>query len=96
MLLAKLGISESEAPVVQRAEGRVVFHSRNFCPTLEACNILGLDTRRVCRLYGEEATDRLIRRLDPRLRFSRNYEMIRPRGEYCEELIELKERISSG
>ncbi len=96
LLLAKLGLSESEAPVVQRAKGRVVFHSRNFCPTLEACNILGLDTRRVCRLYNEEATDRLIRRLDPGLRFRRNYEKIRPHCEYCEESIELRVQENSG
>lgn len=88
LLLSKLGIRESEAPVVHREKGRVVFHSRNFCPTLEACIILGLDTRRVCRIYNEEAADQLIRQLDSRLRFSRNYEKIRPHSEYCEERIE--------
>jgi tRNA(adenine34) deaminase len=89
LLLAKLGIAEAEAPVVHKEEGRVVFHSRNFCPTLEACGILGLDTRRICRLCNEEAADRLIRQLDSRLRFSRNYDKIRPYGEYCEERIEV-------
>ncbi len=88
LLLLKLGIAEAEAPVVRRAEGLVVFHSKNFCPTLEACRILGLDTRWVCRLYNEGAADQLIRQLDPSLRFSRNYERIRPYSGYCEERIE--------
>ncbi len=91
LLLSKLGVSEAEAPVVHRQKGRVVFHSRNFCPTLEACSILGLDTRRVCRTYNEEATEQLIRQLDSRLRFRRNYEKIRPHSEYCEERIEVEE-----
>ena len=88
LLLKKLGTTEAEAPVVHRGRGRIVFHSKNFCPTLEACIILGLDTRRTCRLYNEGATDRLIRQIDPRLRFNRNYNNIRPYSEYCEERIE--------
>jgi tRNA(adenine34) deaminase len=88
LLLTKLGISETEAPVVRRESGRIVFHSRNFCPTLEACRRLGLDTRKVCCLYNEGATDQLIRQLDPGLRFRRNYEKIRPYSPYCEEIIE--------
>lgn len=91
LLLKKLGISEVEAPVVHEEKGRIVFHSKNFCPTLEACRILGLDTRRICRLYNEGATDQLIRQLDQRLRFRRNYEKIRPYSEYCEESIELEQ-----
>jgi tRNA(adenine34) deaminase len=88
LLLRKLGISESQAPVVHKDRGSIVFHSKNICPTLEACRILGLDTRRVCRLYNESSTDQLIRQLDPRLRFRRNYNNIRPYSEYCEERIE--------
>ena len=91
LLLLKLGISESEAPIVRQDKGVVVFHSTNFCPTLEACRILGLDTRWVCRLYNEGATDQLIRQIDPGLRFSRNYELIRPHSGYCEERIEYRQ-----
>ena len=90
LLLDKLGIGESEAPIVERGAERLVFHSRNFCPTLEACRILHLDTRRVCRLYNEGATQALLQQLDPRLRFRRNYEKLRPYAEYCEEVIELR------
>jgi tRNA(adenine34) deaminase len=91
LLLKKLGTTEAEAPIVHRGRGRIVFHSKNFCPTLEACIILGLDTRRICRLYNEGATDRLIRQIDPGLRFNRNYGNIRPHSEYCEERIEYEQ-----
>ncbi len=90
VLLRKLGISEEEAPVVRKDARVLVFHSKNFCPTLEACRILGLDTRRVCRLSSEKSTDALVKLVDPSLRFSRNYKRIRPFSEYCEEMISVE------
>jgi tRNA(adenine34) deaminase len=44
LILMKLGISEREAPIVEKSQGRIVFHSVNPCPALQACLILGLDT----------------------------------------------------
>ena len=91
LLLARFDITPSEAPVVRKTEREIVFHSKNFCPTLEACQLLGLDTRHVCRLLNEESTNRLIRCVDPRLRFSRNYEKLRPYAPYCEEMIAIED-----
>lgn len=91
LLLCRFGIDEKQAPVVERSATRLVFHSQNFCPTLEACLILELDTRWVCKGYNEKSTGVLIRQIDPRLRFARNYEKIRPYAEYCEEMILLEE-----
>ena len=87
LLLEKFGAAPEEMPVVKREKNRIVFHSMNFCPTLEACIILGLDTRRVCRLYNEKATNALIELVDPALRFTRNYERLRPYSAFCEEMI---------
>jgi hypothetical protein len=96
LLLLRLGIDEAEAPVAENRPDRLVFHSRNFCPTLEACKLLNLDTRRVCRLYNEGATRELIRQVDPRLVFGRNYRELRPYAEYCEEWIELRKPRGAG
>jgi len=87
VLLRKLEIQEDQAPVVRRDLKTLVFHSQNFCPTLEACKILGLETRRVCKLSNEKSTIALVQAVDPRLTFSRNYEKLRPYSEYCEESI---------
>jgi tRNA(adenine34) deaminase len=89
LLLEKLGIREEDAPIESMDSRRLVFHSKNPCPTLEACRILRLDTRRVCRLSNEGATDQLVRQVDPGLRFSRNYQGMRPYGDSCVETIEL-------
>jgi len=90
LLLRRLGISAEAAPIVERTDTRIVFHSMNPCPTLEACRILGLDTRRVCEKYNEGATDALVKLIDPRLRFARNYERLRPQSAFCEEMIILE------
>jgi len=49
LLLERFRISQDEAPVVHKTDKEIVFHSMNFCPTLEACCILCLDTRHVCK-----------------------------------------------
>ena len=90
VLLAYMGLDPHTVPVVYEDEGTIIWRSTNFCPTLEACRRLGLDTRIVCRAATEAAVQALIERLDPRLRFSRNYEAgLRPYADYCEEQITL-------
>ena len=91
VLLERLRSSEAECPVVYKDSRKLVFHSSNFCPTLEACRTLQLDTRRVCKLYSEPSTDRLVKQIHPKLRFIRNYEKLRPYCGYCEEIIELEQ-----
>jgi tRNA(adenine34) deaminase len=91
-LLEHLGLNPAEVPVVYEDERMIVWRSFNFCSMLEACVRLGLDTRQVCREGTEESVQHLIARLDPRLRFSRNYlDGIRPYAAYCEESIKLIE-----
>lgn len=87
VLLHKLGIPEQEAPIVEQTRTRITFHSKNFCPTLEACHILGLDTRELCKAYCEKSTDTLVKLIRSDMKFSRNYARIRPYAEYCEEYI---------
>ncbi len=91
LLLERFRITEREAPVVKRSKREIVFHSMNFCPTLEACRILGLDTRYVCKRLNESSTGALVGQIDGRLRFSRNYDCLRPHDAYCEERIYLCE-----
>lgn len=78
------------------ALNEIVFHSMNFCPTLEACKILKLDTRHVCKRLNESSTDTLIKQIDCRLSFSRNYNKLRPYTEYCEEMISLSKDDQTG
>lgn len=90
-MLIYLGLAPDEVPVVYEDDSRIVWRSVNFCPTLEACRQLGLDTRTVCREATEGSVEALIRKLDDRLRFRRNYATgLRPYAPYCEEEIVLE------
>ncbi len=84
----KLEIDPKDLQIVEKTKKRIVYRSYNFCPTLEACKVLGLDTRKICRLTTEEPMQKFLEAIDPKLRFTRNYEKIRPYCEYCEETIE--------
>ncbi|HVN55897.1 MAG TPA: hypothetical protein VMT46_16305 [Anaerolineaceae bacterium] len=78
-----------EGEIVEAGPRRMVTRWWNRCPTLEACQKLGLDTRVVCRQVYERPVEALLSRLDPRLRFRRNYAAIRPYTPYCEEILEI-------
>jgi tRNA(adenine34) deaminase len=91
MLLDKLEILPEDVPIIEKNADRIVFHSMNFCPILEACKILDYDTRNICRQLNEGPTDQFVKLLDPRLTFRRNYKNLRPYCNYCEEMIVLEE-----
>lgn len=91
LLLKRFGITQEEAPVIKKSDREIIFHSFNFCPTLEACKILELDTRYICKTMNELSTDTLLKQIDGRLKFTRNYDKLRPYTEYCEEVISLSE-----
>ena len=91
LLLKRFGITQEEAPVIKKSDREIIFHSINFCPTLEACKILELDTRYICKKMNELSTDTLLKQIDGRLKFTRNYDKLRPYTEYCEEVISLSE-----
>lgn len=88
VLFEYMGLDPEDVPVVYEDARKIVWRSFNFCPVLEACKELGMDTREVCKGGYEESVQDLVSQLNPRLRFSRNYENLRPHGEYCEETIE--------
>jgi len=91
LLLLKIGIKRTEAPVIEKTGKKIVFHSKNRCPSLEACKILNIDPGKICRTIFERPTDRLVKKINPRLKFSRNYRRIRPFTDYCEEIITLED-----
>jgi hypothetical protein len=85
-----LGLSVPEGgEIVEQTAHKVVMRWWNPCPTLGACERLGLDTRTICRRVYHQPVQEMLSRLEPRLRFERNYEALRPYTPYCEERIVL-------
>lgn len=89
IIIKYLKLKPEEVPIVYEDNKKIVLHSYNFCPVLKACEKLGLDTRKVCKEAYEASVQEMISLINPKLRFSRNYDKIRPYSQYCEESIEL-------
>ena len=83
----RMGLAPDELPIVSESETEIVWQSINRCPTLEAVQALGLDTRIVCRATTEKSTQAFMSQIDPQLRFLRSYETIRPHANHCREMI---------
>lgn len=87
-----LGVSIPEGGEMVEKDGcKLVMRWWNACPTLETCKALGLDTREICKKVYHKPVQEFLRRIDPHLRFDRNYDALRPYTPYCEEMIILGE-----
>lgn len=83
-------INPEHSKMVRISPTKIKIESYNFCPYLEASNQLGLDTKRICKDVGEPSIQKMCEIIHPKLRFSRNYDNIRPHnGAFCEEYIEI-------
>ena len=88
-----LGISVPEdGEIVEQTERKLVTRWWNHCPTLEVCQQLGLDTREICQKAYHKPVQEFLARINPKLRFDRNYEALRPQTAYCEEIITLESK----
>jgi len=87
-----LGISvPKDGEVVERTDKKLVTRWWNYCPILEVCRKLGLDTRIVCKKSYHKPVQIFLSKINPKLRFDRNYDRIRPYSPCCEEIITLEE-----
>jgi hypothetical protein len=79
-----------DGEIIKVTDKRLVMRWWNQCPTLDACQKFGLNTREICRKAYHKPVAILLSKIDPRLNFERNYSSIRPYTTYCEEIISLK------
>lgn len=87
-----LGLSvPKDGKIVEKTDKRIVMRWQNFCPVLEVCKKLGLDTRVICKKAYHQPVQAFLSKIHPKLKFKRNYQCIRPHATYCEEIIELEE-----
>ena len=87
LVLGSLSVAEDRVAITSESDSAVFWERRDPCPTLAACESLGLDTRVVCRRVCEKPAQALLSRIDPRLRFVRDYDRLRPREPGCREGI---------
>ena len=90
-LIQYLKLDPAKVPIIYENGKKIIWWSFNWCPVLEACKIGGFDTREVCKNGWEQSIQAFIEKVNPKLRFFRNYEKIRPFARYCEESIQFIE-----
>ncbi|UCG04379.1 MAG: hypothetical protein JSW11_10400 [Candidatus Heimdallarchaeota archaeon] len=90
-LIQYLDLDPAKVPIIFEDETKIIWRSFNWCPVLEACTKGGFDTREVCKKGWEQSVQAFMEKMNPKLRFIRNYDKIRPYTSYCEEMIELLE-----
>jgi len=86
-----LRLRREDVEVVRVSDRELVTISRNPCPILKLALTLGMDTRYVCRVVSETVCRYVLRRLNPRLVFERDYSYIRPYSDGCLERVYLRE-----
>ena len=86
-----LKINPNDVKIIEKSKNKIITRWRNPCPVLKACKILGLDTRKICKKAYDDSAQAFISKIDPKLKFKRNYNKIRPYFDYCEETIELSD-----
>lgn len=85
-----LRLEKKHVEVVRISDDELVTISRNPCPLLRLTLFLGLDTRYTCKLISEPVCRYVLKRVNPKLVFERNYDYIRPYKDGCMERIYLK------
>ncbi len=91
VMLDYMGINPNELIIVEENKNKIIWKAYDFCPYFEAIKNKGMDTKMVCKYATEMPIQALLDVFNPKLKFSRNYQKIRPYVEYCEETIELIE-----
>jgi len=90
IFLDHMGINPKYSRITKVSPTKIRIDSYNFCPYLEACIQLGLETRFVCAQINEQSIQKMVEMIHPSLKFGRNYSNIRPFNKhFCEEYIEL-------
>ncbi|MEM3849293.1 MAG: hypothetical protein QXS42_05985 [Zestosphaera sp.] len=86
-----LRLRRGDVEVVKLDKRELVTVSRNPCPVLKLTLLLGMDTRYTCRLVSETVCRYVLKRMDPRLLFERDYSHIRPYADGCIERVYFRE-----
>lgn len=79
--------------IVKLNDTELITISRNPCPILRLAQALKMDTRYVCKLVSETVCKYVLRRINSKLVFERDYNYIRPYRDGCLERIYIETQV---
>jgi len=85
-----LRVNRKDIEVVRLTDNELITRCKNPCPVLRLSVLPKVDTKEACRKVSEPVCKYVLRKMNPKLAFERNYGWIRPFKESCEERIYLK------
>lgn len=82
--------TEKYGEFIEKGPKRVVIRHNLWCPLLEACKNLGVETRYLCENFAFPEWERVVKTvINPNFTLKAN--KIRPEAGYCEEVYEIEE-----
>ena len=86
-----LRIPRQYVEMVEMTSTKFVTRCFNPCPILDFARIININTRDVCKVISETISNWFLYFLNKQLKFTRNYQQIRPYCSNCEETVSLTE-----
>jgi hypothetical protein len=88
-----LGISLlQDGEIIEKTNTRIISRWWNQCSILDMAIKYNLDTRIICKKACHNSTQEFFSIINPKLKFDRNYESLRPHTPYCEEYLILEDK----
>ena len=82
--------TEKYGKFIEKGPKRVVIRHNLWCPLLEACKNLGVETRYFCENFAFPEWEKVVKAvINPNFVLKAN--KIRPEADYCEEVYEIEE-----
>ncbi|MCS7134702.1 MAG: hypothetical protein NZ889_02490 [Candidatus Pacearchaeota archaeon] len=85
-----LKIKRKNCKIIKITKNKIVTRCNNPCPILGLANFIEKDTKEVCKKISEPVCVYVLKKMNKKAKFFRNYKKIRPHAKYCEETILLK------
>lgn len=85
-----LRVPPENCEVVKLTSTELVTRCNNDCPILDFARNINVDTRDMCRVISEPMSNWFMRLINKQLKFTRNYQYIRPYSPACEETISIR------
>jgi len=82
-----LALRPKDVEIVKLTDVELITISRNPCPILKLAMMLRMDTKYVCRFISETVCKHVLKHIDEKLVFERDYNYIRPYRDGCRERI---------
>ena len=90
MGFVNLRIDKKYVHIIKIDKKEAIIRCDNPCPILKLSMILNLDTKFVCKYISEPVCSYVLKRMNSKIIFERNYDYIRSYKDSCEEHIYLQ------